>query len=214
MNNPQPMIPLLLLLLFVMQPIMLGIYVTRVHRPGGLLWGIVAFGMDIAVLVFFELHMAAHTIADMAAEVGIAIILSTLSILAILELLEDGPKVKAGEDPLINFRRGLFRIWIFISGSWLIYCTIVYLKSCSSLYACEFFTSGHNPVYLDIGTRLIGPPILAFLTGIVICWVVDGFKRSSSTEGNDPSTAEKEPDQLETRADLLTIRRGPTPDLD
>ena len=140
--------------------------------------------MDVAVLVFFELHMAAHTIGDMAAEVGTAIILSTLFILAILELLEDGPKVKAGEDPLVNFRRGLFRIWVSITGSWIVFCTIEYLNNCSARYACGLFYSGDGSIYFDIGKWFIGPPALAFLTGLATCWVVDGFRRSRPEESS------------------------------
>jgi len=135
MSDPQQSLLLtLLLLLFIIQPILLGAFVRKVHRRSGLLWGLLAFSMDVGTLVLFERHMAAQVFADAAAEVGTAIILSTIVIVAILVSLDGGPQTRAGAEPSINFRRGLFRIWVLISGSWIIFCATTFVNKCFSRY--------------------------------------------------------------------------------
>ena len=147
--------------------------------------------MDIAITTFFEMHMAAQLttdaakdvgtviISDAAAEIGTSIIISTMVTLAVLVMLGNGPRAKAGEDFPINLQRGLLRIWVLISGLWIIFCAIEFLQNCHSRYACDFFGSGHSPIYLDIGKCLIGFPALVFVIGLAACWVVEGFRRSA-----------------------------------
>ena len=66
MSDPQQLAPLLLLA-FVIQPILLGICVRKVHHRSGLLWGLLSFAADVGIPVFFEMHMPAHTMDDMTA---------------------------------------------------------------------------------------------------------------------------------------------------
>jgi hypothetical protein len=192
MSAPQqPMAPFILLLPFLIQPILLGIYAKKAHRRIGIIWGILALAMDIAITTFFETHMAAQLTADAAkevgtviisdasAEIGIAIIISTMVTLAILVMLRNGPQAKAGEDLPINLQRGLLRIWALISVSWIIFCAIEFLQNCTSRYACVFSASEHSPIYFDIGKWLIGFPALVFVIGLAACWVVEGFRRSA-----------------------------------
>jgi hypothetical protein len=186
MSDPQKLVPLLLLP-FVIQPILIGVYAQKIQDRAGVIWGLLAFVLNIVIDAFFEWHMTASIILDAAAEVGTAIILSTMVILAILVLLGGGPQASAGQDS-INLRRGLFRIWILISSIWIIYCLTVYLYGCHSGYACFFFSLGsRSPIYFDIGTWLIGIPALAFVIGLVACWIIDGFRRSSPQGSGEPA---------------------------
>jgi hypothetical protein len=185
------MAPAVLLLPFLIQPILLGIYAWKAHRRNGIIWGILALAMDIAITTFFETHMAGQwpadaakevstvIISDAAAEIGTAIIISTMVTAAILVMLRNGPQAKAVGDFPINLQRGLLRIWALLSGSWIIFCAIEFLQNCNSRYACAFFGAGHNSIYFDIGKWIIGFPALVFLIGLAGCWVVEGFRRSA-----------------------------------
>jgi len=215
MSDPQQSLLLtLLLLLFIIQPILLGAFVRKVHRRSGLLWGLLAFSMDVGTLVLFERHMAAQVFADAAAEVGTAIILSTIVIVAILVSLDGGPQTRAGAEPSINFRRGLFRIWVLISGSWIIFCATTFVNKCFSRYACDFFSSGSSSIYFDIGTRFIGIPLLAFMACLALCWVVEGFGRSSPRSSGESAPGDHDAAAAEIRradgSDLSNPRSAAT----
>jgi hypothetical protein len=45
---------LLLLLLFIVQPVLLGIAADKAYQRSGILWGILAFGINAGILAFFE----------------------------------------------------------------------------------------------------------------------------------------------------------------
>jgi hypothetical protein len=35
--------------------------------------------------------------------------------------------------------------------------------------------------YFDVGKAFIGVPVLAFTVALAVCWVADGFRRSTPT---------------------------------
>jgi len=106
-------------------------------------------------------------------------------VLAILEALRNGPPATAQKDV---FRRGLFRIWILISGVWVILCALEFMNlpgncvigNCDIFTRAFFTTSSYytiNTTYLNIGKVFIGIPMLAFVGGLAVRWVVEGFRR-------------------------------------
>ena len=109
---------LLFSLLFVVQPVLLAIGARKAYRRSGTLWGLLAFLINAGILAFFESQHRSRTIADGADEVATIMIISAISIFTILELLNNGNPSTRRE----LFRRGVFRIWAFISGGWLILC--------------------------------------------------------------------------------------------
>ena len=165
---------------FVIQPVLLGIYARKDPRRSAILWGILAFAINVAIITFFETHMSGQLFGDAAAEVGTTIIISTIFVLVILVLRQNGPQATAEKDYSINLRRGLFRIWALISGSWIIFCAIEFLQNCNTRWACGFFASGLIKLtYFDNGKWFTGPPALVFMIGLAACWVVEGFRRSA-----------------------------------
>ena len=70
----------------------------------------------------------------------------------------------------INWRRGLFRIWLLLSAAWIM-GWIVYLIFMES--GALFHGAGD---LLAIPVLLIGPPIALLLFGFVAGWAFRGFK--------------------------------------
>jgi hypothetical protein len=80
-----------------------------------------------------------------------------------LGVKEDGPM-------LVNWRRGLFRVWLLFSAAWLM-GWIIYLI----MYGLRggFRTTGD---FLEIPVLLFGPPIALLLFGVATGWAFRGFK--------------------------------------
>jgi hypothetical protein len=80
-----------------------------------------------------------------------------------LGVKEDGPM-------LVNWRRGLFRVWLLFSAAWLmgwiIYLIMFGLRG-------GFRTTGD---FLEIPVLLFGPPIALLLFGVATGWAFRGFK--------------------------------------
>src|SRR5437870_2756910 len=126
---------LFLFLLCIAEPILLGMRAHKIYDRVGAFWGfgLLAFGMNIGILVFLESHLGASSLFDTATQVGIVMSLSAMSILAALELLRKGPEAPTQETSAINLRRGLFRIWAIMGGAWIVFCAIEYLD-CTTRY--------------------------------------------------------------------------------
>jgi hypothetical protein len=77
------------------------------------------------------------------------------------------------EPLLLNWRRGLFRVWLLLSAAWLM-GWIIYLI----MYGLHggFKTEGD---FLEIPVLLIGPPIALLLFGVAAGWAFRGFKAES-----------------------------------
>ncbi|HEY6834705.1 MAG TPA: hypothetical protein VI251_19705 [Pseudolabrys sp.] len=74
----------------------------------------------------------------------------------------------------LNWRRGLFRVWLLLSAAWMM-GWIIYLI----MYGLQ---GGFKSVsdLLAIPVLLIGPPIALLLFGVAAGWAFRGFKAESS----------------------------------
>jgi len=90
--------------------------------------------------------------------------------------------VKEEEQPLVNWRRGLFRVWLLFSAAWIM-GWIIYLI----LFGLQggFKTTGD---FLVVPVILIGPPIALLLFGIAAGWAFRGF----FTEPSSPAANSNE----------------------
>jgi hypothetical protein len=185
---------LLFLLLFIVGPIMLGICTRKIYDRSGIFWGLLAFGINVGILVFFETHRATYLVNDTAVEVGTVMSLSAILTLAVLEILRKGPRAPAEDNFPINLRRGLFRIWITIFGPWMVFCALTF-RDCAQ-YRCPEYGPGDYIrilTYWDVATWFIGMPGLVFIAGLAACWVIDGFRRSPRENGAQSLTPEPKP---------------------
>jgi hypothetical protein len=74
------------------------------------------------------------------------------------------------QKPPVNWRRGLFRIWLLISAAWIM-AWIIYLLMqgiSGELKTTEDF--------LQLPVLLIGPPVALLIFGIAAGWAFRGFK--------------------------------------
>lgn len=84
---------------------------------------------------------------------------------------------KGNEKPL-NWRRGLFRIWLLISAAWIFAWTIdLILNGIQG----EFKTAGD---FLELPVLLFGPPIAVFILGIAAGWAFRGFNVDDGPAGD------------------------------
>src|SRR5205085_1836970 len=83
-------------------------------------------------------------------------------------------------DMPINWRRGLFRLWLLVSAAWLMSWAIYAILS----GLAHSFKTPED--FLAIPVVFFGPPIAVLLCGMATGWTIRGFK----TEKNSgPSTA-------------------------
>ena len=77
----------------------------------------------------------------------------------------------------VNWRRGLFRVWLLFSAAWLM-GWIIYLI----MHGLQggFKTTGD---FLVIPVLLFGPPIALLLFGFAAGWAARGFKAESDPPG-------------------------------
>jgi hypothetical protein len=83
---------------------------------------------------------------------------------------------RSEEALLVNWRRGLFRVWLLISAAWMM-GWIIYL-------VMDWLHGGFKTTadFLEIPVLLFGPPIALLLFGVAAGWAFRGFKA-----GNGPS---------------------------
>lgn len=81
--------------------------------------------------------------------------------------------VNDNEQPLVNWRRGLFRVWLLLSAAWLMGWTIFLIMQ--GLQGA-IQTTGE---FLQIPVLLFGPPVALLLFGIAVGWAFRGFKLES-----------------------------------
>ena len=102
----------------------------------------------------------------------------------------------------MNLRRGLVRTWLAASAAWLGYFGWQYFSRCSYGQIHPFEKSPivlYCPVkrekgivlsgaisqfevwdFAAVGAAFFGPPMGAFIFGLIVVWVVDGFKPNSN----------------------------------
>src|SRR5512135_2669305 len=85
---------------------------------------------------------------------------------------------KVEEPTSVNWRRGLFRVWVLLSAAWLMGWTIHL-----SMHGLQggFKTTGD---FLVIPVLLFGPPIALLLFGLAAGWAFRGFKAENDPPGN------------------------------
>jgi hypothetical protein len=176
-----------LLWLFIVQPLLLGVYARRGHRRNGTIWCLLTLGMSIGIIAFFEMHMPA-SLGEVIAEFSLAELMSAIIIITALALRSNYGSI-ARRSFATNLRSGLFRVWVVAAGLWLIVCGMQFYLHCSR-YDCKFFVGmGHSPVnYLDIGELFVGLPALAFVIGLATCWAIDGFRIRAHTDSVEAPT--------------------------
>jgi hypothetical protein len=86
--------------------------------------------------------------------------------------------VRESEKAPVNWRRGLYRIWLLISAAWILAWTIALI-----LNGIEgnLKTAGD---FLEIPVLLLGPPIAVFILAIAAAWAFRGFKVDNSQPGD------------------------------
>ena len=85
------------------------------------------------------------------------------------------------EPVLINWRRGLFRLWLLISAAWMM-AWAIYLAMEAIQGAFE--TSGD---FLLVPVVLFGPPIALLFLGGAARWAFRGFKVDGGRQGTNRS---------------------------
>jgi hypothetical protein len=85
--------------------------------------------------------------------------------------------LKSEERELVNWRRGLLRVWLLCSAAWLM-GWIIYLIM-FGLHG-GFKTTGD---FLEVPVLLFGPPVALLLFGIGAGWTLRGFKPESGPPG-------------------------------
>jgi hypothetical protein len=78
--------------------------------------------------------------------------------------------VNDNEQTLINWRRGLFRVWVLVSVAWLM-GWIIFLIMVGIQGGLR--TTGD---FLEIPVLLFGPPIALLLVGVAAGWAFRGFR--------------------------------------
>ena len=73
------------------------------------------------------------------------------------------------EKPPINWRRGLYRIWLLVSAAWILAWTIG--MTLSGIEG-RFKTAGD---FLEIPVLLFGPPIAVYILAVAAAWAFRGF---------------------------------------
>jgi hypothetical protein len=91
-----------------------------------------------------------------------------------------------------NIQKGVFRIWVAVSGLWMTLCAVEVANLPGNCYIgrCDIFVRAFFNIdmynvdvsYWGISKAFIGIPMLAFAIGLAVCWVIDGFRRSTQTE--------------------------------
>jgi hypothetical protein len=75
----------------------------------------------------------------------------------------------AAEPILVNWRRGLFRVWLVISAGWVMGWTIYLI-----MYSLQGGYSG-NRDFVVIPILLLAPPLALLIFGVAIGWAFRGF---------------------------------------
>ena len=97
------------------------------------------------------------------------------------------------EKPPVNWRRGMFRLWILVSSAWvmgwMIYFAIKFISG--------EFSGPHIPV---VPVVLFGPPLALLLFGIGARWAMQGFETDQAERGPQKDGPAVEPRQDNKRA--------------
>jgi hypothetical protein len=84
------------------------------------------------------------------------------------------------DDPPLNWRRGLFRLWLLVSAAWLMSWSIYFILSAM---AQAFHTVGD---FLAVPVVFFGPPVALLLCGLATGWAIRGFRGDNSDQSAAP----------------------------
>jgi hypothetical protein len=76
---------------------------------------------------------------------------------------------EASEPAAVNWRRGLFRVWLLISAGWIMGWTIRLI-----MHALEGRFPGSD--FLAVPVLLFGPPVALLIFAVVTGWAFRGFR--------------------------------------
>ena len=93
----------------------------------------------------------------------------------------------------LNWRRGLFRLWLLVSAAWLMSWSIYFILSAM---AQALNTVGD---FLAIPVVFFGPPIALLLCGLAAGWAIRGFRVENNSERNTAPPP---------RENIVTLQRG------
>lgn len=172
------------LLLFFVQPLLFGIYSQKWRHRVGTIWAIGAFFTNlIMMVVFIAVSQLPYSITNLSIGSGVSIFIGTIAIVILLAQSKD-PPARPKDDFSARLWRGVFRIWVLTSASWVTAWTIIYYQSCGPFVheraLCYFSRRRDHPTlesYFDIVIWFIGVPALGIVVGLAACWVIDGFRR-------------------------------------
>ena len=89
--------------------------------------------------------------------------------------------VNDNEKMLINWRRGLFRIWVLMSVAWIMgWAVYLIMQGVQG----ELTTVGD---FLEIPVLMFGPPVALLFFGVAAAWAFKGFRADDGPSG--PPTA-------------------------
>ena len=86
-----------------------------------------------------------------------------------------------GEETPLNWRRGLFRLWLLVSAAWVMSWAIYFILSA---IAQALNTVGD---FLAIPVVFFGPPIALLLCGMATRWAIRGFRAHKEPAGDAAS---------------------------
>jgi hypothetical protein len=95
----------------------------------------------------------------------------------------------------LNWRRGLFRLWVLTSAAWIMAWAIYLILS---VMAQAFTWPGD---FLAIPVVFFGPPIAVLLCGLAAAWAFRGFR--SDEEPEEKLTRPSEDKVVQLRQELL-----------
>ena len=81
-----------------------------------------------------------------------------------------GRDIRFAESAPINWRRGMFRLWLLVSAAWIMGWAIYLILSAMA----QALTTPED--FLAIPVVFLGPPIALFLCGMAAAWAIRGFK--------------------------------------
>ena len=90
------------------------------------------------------------------------------------------PFVQSEQAPPLNWRRGLFRLWLLVSAAWLMSWSIYFILSAM---AQAFRTVGD---LLAVPVVFFGPPIALLLCGLATGWAIRGFGADKTPAQSTP----------------------------
>jgi len=120
------------------------------------------------MFALFEIHMPGRLGSDNVAELGTAIIITTVTLLVTLVLMQkESTEGSRNRLRLRLISKGFFRLWIVVSGAWLLFSGVAFYLRCSR-YDCRIFVGKEviSPSYFDIGEWFVSIPALAFVLSV------------------------------------------------